>query len=103
MSPFRKFYGYFTIFLLQEYYKQKNSQKLDILGKKGDILRLFSQGERPMPGPHTISVPLNPIGQSHGQVLGASAQPKSLHKATIIYTHVLNRGGKGIKSPVDEL
>jgi site-specific recombinase XerC len=24
-------------------------------------------------------------------------------KATMIYTHVLNRGGKGVKSPVDDL
>jgi site-specific recombinase XerD len=24
-------------------------------------------------------------------------------KTTIIYTHVLNRGGKGVKSPVDDL
>ena len=24
-------------------------------------------------------------------------------KTTMIYTHVLNRGGKGVKSPVDDL
>jgi site-specific recombinase XerD len=24
-------------------------------------------------------------------------------KTTMIYTHVLNRGGKGVKSPMDEL
>jgi hypothetical protein len=56
-----------------------------------------------MTGVHTISVSSNPLGRSQGHALGASAQTLSLYKMTKNYTHVLNRGGKGVKSPVDEL
>jgi hypothetical protein len=56
-----------------------------------------------MPGVLSISVCSNPVGQSQGHTSGASAKYTSLHNTTMIYTHVLNRGGKGVKSPVDEL
>ncbi len=56
-----------------------------------------------MPGKHSISIILKPVGRSQGHTSGASAKYTSLHKTTMIYTHVLNRGGKGVKSPVDEL
>jgi hypothetical protein len=56
-----------------------------------------------MAGANSISVLSNPVGRSRRHAPGSSAQPISLHKRTMAYTHVLNRGGKGVKSPVDEL
>jgi hypothetical protein len=56
-----------------------------------------------MAGANSISVLSNPVGRSRRHAPGSSAQAVSLHTMTIVYTHVLNQGGKGVKSPVDEL
>jgi hypothetical protein len=56
-----------------------------------------------MPGKHSISIISKPVGRSQGHAPGVSVQSISLRKTTMIYTHVLNRGGKGVKSPLDEL
>lgn len=56
-----------------------------------------------MAGENSISVLSNPADRSQGHAPGSSAQLLFLHKTTMIYTHVLNRGGKGVKSPMDGL
>ena len=81
-----------------------------------------------MLGVHSISSTSNPVRQSQGHAPVIAAQPKLLDrfreslrsrhysrrtvpellahsdvKTTMIYTHVLNRGGKGVRSPMDEL
>lgn len=75
---------------------------LDILPKNVS-LRITHERGRPMSEVYSISVPSKPVGQSPGYAPRGSAKPKSIQKATMIYTHVLNREGKGVKSPVDEL
>lgn len=45
-----------------------------------------------MSGVLSISVPSKSVGRSYGHAPGAFAQPKSIQKATMIYTHVPKRG-----------
>jgi hypothetical protein len=52
-----------------------------------------------MTGVHSISVSSNSVGRSQGHAPGSSAQPTSLHKMTLIYTHVLNPGRQGRQEP----
>lgn len=44
-----------------------------------------------MSGVHSIAVPSKPVDRSQGHTPGASAKPKSIQKAIIIYTHLLDR------------
>jgi hypothetical protein len=57
-----------------------------------------------MPGKHSISVSSKRGGRSQGSqghAPGASTKQKSMQKATMIYTHVRNRGPADVRSPVD--
>jgi hypothetical protein len=51
-----------------------------------------------MAGVNSISVLSNPVGRSRRHAPGSSAQPIFLHKTTMIYTHVLNRGPRGVRT-----
>jgi hypothetical protein len=49
-----------------------------------------------MPGVHFKSGLSKPVGRSQGHASGASAKPKSLKKAIMIYTHLLKRDWGGV-------
>lgn len=51
---------------------------------------------RPSFGPHLLETGYDTLAVQ--ELLGHTDV-----KTTMIYTHVLNRGGKGVKSPVDDL
>jgi hypothetical protein len=56
-----------------------------------------------MPEANSISVASNPVSRYPGHVRWAVAKPISLHNTIVIYTHVLNPGPAGVRSPVDVL
>jgi hypothetical protein len=57
-----------------------------------------------MPEAHSISSPRSNQARPYsGEASGAFAKSISLHKTTMIYTHVLNQGPKGVRSPMDEV
>jgi len=61
-----------------------------------------AEGKR-SPGPGKSSVPRSRSLRSQVLTAGRELLGHRSVKTTMIYTHVLNRGGRGVQSPVDRL
>ena len=75
----------------------------DLCGRGGGGALWFTHTGLPVGREKNMAIAVNAVGSIGGEKgnVTTSAQPKLLDR--MIYTHVLNRGPVGVRSPVDGL